>query len=158
MKSLSQYIKESLNESFRPDQGYTKAWKKYSKMVDADYDKFLTWLDEPAVKNAKVKNEEAKKRFLEFLRTEECRDIVRAMTYQCMVDDIEDGEYEEDEVGGPDWGGTAVFNVLSMGIFDTDGEIISPFMEANEDIDEEDLDDAATEVLFALQKKHKELK
>lgn len=153
MKSLIDFINESLvNEAknfVKADSEYKKAWNALLKLVDKDYNQFLKYLSDKSVIEKAVKdcgNEDGIKALVGYFNSDEGLGTVQNLVYDNLVMDIEDGEIDPDE---DDWESSGVWTVLSMGMNDTDGEIIMSFSDWCDDNDMEYADDA-TDICRAL--------
>lgn len=153
MKSLIDFVNESLiNEAknfVKADPEYKKVWNALLKLVDKDYNQFLKYLSDKTVIEKAVKDcgsEDGVNALVKYFNGDEGLGAVQNLVYDNMVMDIEDGEIEPDE---DDWETSGVWTVLSMGMNDTDGEIIMSFSDWCDDNDMEYADDA-TDICRAL--------
>lgn len=153
MKSLIDFINESLvNEAknfVKADSEYKKAWNSLFKLVDKDYNQFLKYLSDKSVIEKAVKdcgNEDGIKALVKYFNGDEGLGAVQNLVYDNMVMDIEDGEVDPDDT---DWETSGVWTVLSMGMNDTEGEIIMSFSDYCDDNDL-DFGDDATDLCRAL--------
>ena len=153
MKSLIDFINESLvNEAkdfVKPDSEYKKAWKSLLTLVDKDYNQFLKYLGDKTVIEKAAKDcgsEDGINALVKYFNGDEGLGAVQNLVYDSMVMDIEDGEADPDE---DDWVSSGVWTVLSMGMNDTEGEIIMSFSDWCDDYDLDYADDA-TDICRAL--------
>ena len=153
MKSLIDFINTSLvNEAknfVKADSEYKKAWNALLKLVDKDYNQFLKYLSDKTVIEKAVKacgNEDGIKALVGYFNSDEGLGAVQGLVYDNLVMDIEDGEVEPDDT---DWVRSGVWLILSMGMNDTEGEIIMSFSDYCDDNDL-DFGDDATDLCRAL--------